>query len=236
MSIRRAPIRLTRNPASGGRIGERIALYLLVAALHATDASATAQKFKRPIQLSEAEEIALTLSAAPAHIATAATVLVLRDSGYQTARAGTNGFTCLVEHEDPKAVEPVCYDAEGSATTLEVARYLARRRLAGQVDSVTRRDIAEGYRTARFLSPRRGRHCVHVVAAGIDSAARDVVCAVRVHSIVGPARGRKWVARCAHALQCWTAERIRDCDGARRCQLGRPCCGSIRTADEGLVS
>lgn len=110
-------------------------------------------RFARPIQLTEAEEIELALSAAPSNVAREAAVLVLRSTGYARVRDGSNGFTCVVEHEDPRAIEPVCYDAEGSATTLAVALFRAERRAAGEPDSVTLRAIDDGYRTGRFKAP-----------------------------------------------------------------------------------
>ncbi|MBV8489484.1 MAG: hypothetical protein JO199_03065, partial [Candidatus Eremiobacteraeota bacterium] len=42
-------------------------------------------------------EIALARTAAPAAISESATVLVLTPQGYEVAKKGANGFTCIVE-------------------------------------------------------------------------------------------------------------------------------------------
>jgi hypothetical protein len=132
----------------------RFAGALIVVALGAASSNAQS-RFTRPVVLTRQQEVELALSAAPATTAPGASVLVLEDTGYALARLGVNGFTCLVEHEDRKAVEPVCYDAEGSATTLVVSRFLARRRAAGDPDSVTMRSIEAGYASGRFSPPRK---------------------------------------------------------------------------------
>lgn len=106
-------------------------------------------------RLPDTTQIRLAMSAAPNDVAAGAGSLVLTDSGYARVREGTNGFTCLVEHENPQAIEPVCYDAEGSATTLAVSQFLARRRAAGEADSSIKAAIEAGYRNGTFLTPRR---------------------------------------------------------------------------------
>jgi hypothetical protein len=131
----------------------RTALGLFIASLIATPAAA--QGFQRPISLTEPEEIELARSAAPAAVAAHATVLVLGPMGYRRVVTGTNGFTCLVEHEDPGAVEPVCYDGEGSETVLKVALFRAEGRAASQPDSALVREIEEGYVSGRFRVPSK---------------------------------------------------------------------------------
>lgn len=59
-----------------------------------------------PYLLDESLEVALAVSAAPAHVSAAATVLVLRRDGYHPVRQGTNGFTCLVERSWSSPVGP----------------------------------------------------------------------------------------------------------------------------------
>jgi hypothetical protein len=74
-------------------------------------------------------EIALARSAAPASISRNAKVMVLGRRGYETVRAGTNGFTCLVERAwmspfdspefwNPKIRGPICYNAPASRSIL----------------------------------------------------------------------------------------------------------------------
>jgi hypothetical protein len=71
------------------------------------------------------------------------------------AITGSNGFSCLVEHERVETTEPVCYDAEGTATLLPVALRRAELRAGGATDAAIERDIAEGYRNGRFRAPGR---------------------------------------------------------------------------------
>ena len=75
------------------------------------------------------DEIALAQSAAPPSISSSATVLVLGPHGYETAKEGTSGFTCLVERGwmspfdsthfwDPELRAPVCYNPQASRSIL----------------------------------------------------------------------------------------------------------------------
>jgi len=87
----------------------------------------------------EKAEIALARSAAPASIADAADVMVLRRNGYVTAVKGSNGFVCIVERswakptDDPefwnsKISAPNCFNAAASRTFLPI--FLKRTELA----------------------------------------------------------------------------------------------------------
>src|SRR5271170_5153033 len=66
-------------------------------------------------------EIALARSAAPAAVSRDATVLVLKEHGYETAAQGTNGFVCVVERSwmgpvdspefwNPNMRGPICFN------------------------------------------------------------------------------------------------------------------------------
>jgi hypothetical protein len=103
----------------------------------------------------ERREMALALTAGPPHVAAAAEVRVLRNGRYEMARPGSNGFTCMVEHEDPATVEPVCYDAEGTAAFLPVANAREAWRLARVSEEEIRERIQAGFAEGRFHAPRR---------------------------------------------------------------------------------
>lgn len=89
---------------------------------------------------SDESEIALALSAAPAHVSGDAEVMLLTADGYTTARDGTNGFVCLVERSwagsfnyvgafwDPQIRAPICYNRHAAEFVLPL--YLLRTRLA----------------------------------------------------------------------------------------------------------
>src|SRR5262245_17587706 len=76
-------------------------------------------------------QIRIAEAAAPKQVSSAATILVLGKNGYEVARVGTNGFTCLINRERPDTMEPECYDAEGSVTTLKVTRFVEAQRAKG---------------------------------------------------------------------------------------------------------
>ena len=99
-------------------------------------------------------QIALALAAGPP-VSAGATVYVLGPRGYTRAREGTNGFSCLVTRERTDTMEPECYDAEGSATTLLARLYTEELRAQGKDEEWIRRTIEEGYKSGRFRAPRR---------------------------------------------------------------------------------
>jgi hypothetical protein len=78
------------------------------------------------------EQISIALSAGPAGVRDKATVYVLGPNGYEKAREGTNGVSCLVGRHFVKptetTIEPICYDPEGSLTLLLVDLYAATPR------------------------------------------------------------------------------------------------------------
>ena len=110
--------------------------------------------FTRPA--TEADEIALALSALPESMRATAAVHVLDPKGYRKAREGTSGINCLVERSRPDTQEPICWDREGSETIMPVAYAKAEWRATGlEAEEVDRR-VAEGFAGGRFRAPRRG--------------------------------------------------------------------------------
>ena len=63
-------------------------------------------------------EIELAIAAAPPDVGSKAAVYVFTSKGYEKARDGENGFTCLVnrdsELEGYHVLKPTCWDARGS--------------------------------------------------------------------------------------------------------------------------
>jgi hypothetical protein len=112
---------------------------------------------------SQADEIALARSAAPASISSQAEVLTLGLRGYETAAKGTNGFVCLVlrawadgfddpEFWNPRPRSPICYNPAAVRTVLPTDLRRAQWALAG----VSRTDMVE--RTKAAIA-------AHVIAA-----------------------------------------------------------------------
>jgi hypothetical protein len=121
----------------------------------------TAQE-KPPIQLDASmprqQQVDLAESAAPKSLSTKATIYVLSKNGYEKARAGSNGFTCLVERDlvgTIGTVEPQCYDAVGSETTLQPALFRESERAKGTSEAEIKRKIAEGYKNGTFKIPTK---------------------------------------------------------------------------------
>ena len=108
-----------------------------------------------PELLPREKEIALALSAAPEHLRNDAGVYVLERNGFVKVRSSTNGFTCIVNRDHPLNQKPVCFDAEGTATILpkilRVGELLMRGKPMSEIDV----EIAEGFRTGKYISPRR---------------------------------------------------------------------------------
>jgi hypothetical protein len=84
-------------------------------------------------------EISLARSAAPKSVSDAAEILVLTNTGFQTAVRGTNGFVCMVARSwsadwddpdfwDPKVRAPICYNA--IAAESQVAATVKRTQVA----------------------------------------------------------------------------------------------------------
>jgi hypothetical protein len=105
------------------------------------------------------QEIELAVSAAPEHLRKDATVYVFGKGGYEKARPGTNGFTCLVNRDGAQSgdytLRPTCWDAEGSQTIvpvmLRVGELLAQGRTAAEI----KRDIEAGFGDGRFHEPHK---------------------------------------------------------------------------------
>jgi len=103
--------------------------------------------------MSAEEQTRLALSTAPPDVTGRASLYVLTPEGYKQARVGTNGFSCLVERELLETIEPVCYDAEGSATTLKARLFREELRAKGLPEVEVKRRIDAAYRDGRLRAP-----------------------------------------------------------------------------------
>ena len=110
---------------------------------------------ERPSLLSVDEETALALEAAPPHLRAGAGVYVLRDSGLVRLRPSTNGFTCAVNRDHPRAIKPTCWDAEGTRTILPAVVHVSGLLMRGVPVAQIERDVAERFRRGEFESPKR---------------------------------------------------------------------------------
>ncbi len=87
-------------------------------------------------------EIALARSAAPAAVSNDATIMVLKEHGYEAAVKGKNGFVCVVERSwmgpvdspefwNPKMRGPVCFNPPAVRSVLPITYKRTELALAG---------------------------------------------------------------------------------------------------------
>jgi hypothetical protein len=136
-----------------------VATGLLTGVLFSVHLTAFAQtetpKATYDFSLPREEKIRLAESAAPPEISGRATVYILERTGYVKVRDGSNGFSCFVDRQSPLNLEPTCFDAEGSATTLQ-SRFLAEDlRAKGKSEDEVTAAIAEGYKSGKFRAPQK---------------------------------------------------------------------------------
>jgi hypothetical protein len=105
------------------------------------------------------QQISIALSAGPSEIRDKATVYILGPKGFEKAREGTNGVSCLVSRHfatpTETTIEPMCYDAEGSQTLLLADLYKEELRSKGMSEADIKSEIANGYKTGRFKAPSK---------------------------------------------------------------------------------
>jgi len=100
-------------------------------------------------------EVTLALSAAPEHLRARAGVYVLEQRGFVKIRDSHNGFTCIVNRDEPRNQKPTCYDAEGTATILPKVLLVGALLMQGTPLAEIEAQVREGFRTGRFRAPRR---------------------------------------------------------------------------------
>lgn len=101
------------------------------------------------------ERVKLAKSAAPPEISDHATVYVLDKTGYVKVQDGTNGFSCFVDRQTPLNLEPTCFDAEGSATTLISRFYAEDQRAKGKSEEEIKAGMDAGYKAGKFHAPAK---------------------------------------------------------------------------------
>src|SRR5437763_16540681 len=86
------------------------------------------QKHAYDFSVPREDRIKLAESAAPSEVSSNATTYLLERSGYVKVHEGTNGFSCMVDRQTPYNLEPTCFDAEATATTLPVRLFVEEAR------------------------------------------------------------------------------------------------------------
>ena len=106
-------------------------------------------------------ETRYALSALPPEMRDQATVYLLEPAkGYQLARQGTSGFTCIVERTAWERADfrndiyvPLCYDAAGTRTYLRVIMDAAALRAGGMSAAAVKAEIEKRYREGTYAPP-----------------------------------------------------------------------------------
>lgn len=106
--------------------------------------------------LPRADEIALALEAGPPSLTAEAKVYVLGGAGYEVAREGSNGASCLVSRDRADTLEPLCFDAEGTRVILPVYLERARLRAGGMDEEDVQARIQEGFDNGTYVAPAKG--------------------------------------------------------------------------------
>lgn len=105
-------------------------------------------------------ELQHAVSAAPAHLRAAATVYVYGANGYEVARTGTNGITCLLNRDafiyGARAFKPTCWDIVGTTTYVPVMLKVGELLANGQSPDAIRAAIDTGFASGTFQAPTRG--------------------------------------------------------------------------------
>lgn len=105
-------------------------------------------------------EVQLALSAAPEHLRAEATVYVYGRRGYERVRAGSNGFTCLVNRDaflyGTPAFKPTCWDAHGERTYVPVMLAVGALLASGASHTAIVDEVDAGFKSERFKAPIGG--------------------------------------------------------------------------------
>lgn len=117
--------------------------------------SSAAQAQDTPEVLPRACEIDLALRAAPPHLRDDAGLYVYTADGYQRHRASGNGFTCLVNRDDPRSLKPTCYDAAGTAAIVPKVLHTGALLAAGTPMPEIYAELAAGFAEGTFALPAR---------------------------------------------------------------------------------
>ncbi len=101
------------------------------------------------------DRIKLAESAAPPELSSKATIYLLERNGYVKVRDGTNGFSCIVDRQSPWNLEPTCFDAEGTATTLPTRFFVEEERTKGKSEEQIKTELDAGYKSGKFKAPAK---------------------------------------------------------------------------------
>jgi len=115
---------------------------------------------KLNVVLPRAEEEKLALSGSPEHLRAAATLYIFGKNGFEKARTGTNGFTCLLNRDaffyGVPQFKPTCWDRVGATTYLPVMLKTGEMLAHGQSFEAIKAAIDAGFANSTFRAPDAG--------------------------------------------------------------------------------
>ena len=130
-------------------------LTLILLALTSISVFPQAAQQRRPSPLMDRDqEIARALGSAPPEVRTRAGVYVLEEHGFVKVGESGNGFNCIIERR-ANHISPMCYDAEGSGSTLQATLKRGELLMQGIEPSEIEKRIDEDYRTGRLHAPQK---------------------------------------------------------------------------------
>lgn len=129
------------------------AIVFVATAARAQQAAAPTVRYDASV--SRSRQIELAASAAPAEVSRNAAIYILGPHGYEKVREGSNGFSCLVDREYVTTMEPECFDAEGSRTTMLARLRTEELRAQGKSETDIHADIEAAYKAGRFVAPQK---------------------------------------------------------------------------------
>ena len=131
-----------------------LATFLVVATGWTNPAVGQSRQGARPA-LERNLEIALARSAAPPAVSAKARVWIWNGSNYAIADSGETRVSCYVGRPWAGAIEPHCFDAEGSETILPIQIRRTELYAQGKTSADVEREIAEGIVAGKYRLPER---------------------------------------------------------------------------------
>ena len=147
--------RKSKSATGGAPTPGVILVVLFLASNLAVRAQSNTPKAAYDFSISREEKVRLAKSAAPPEISDKASLYILERSGYVKIQDGTNGFSCFVDRQTPLNMEPTCFDAEGSSSTLLARLFAEEERAKGKSEEQIKTELEDGYTAGKFHAPKK---------------------------------------------------------------------------------
>jgi hypothetical protein len=107
-------------------------------------------------RLSDPDEVALALSAAPASLTAGAAVYAWRDGQFVKVRDGSTGWTCMVSRDTRiNGVAPMCFDPEAARTLMKAEMLRTQLRSRGLSNTAVEREVDAAYQRGTLQHPNK---------------------------------------------------------------------------------